>query len=117
MILGVVRLAPGRAAFYDDLTNIHLTAARPEANVYQGMNTAKLKRGVAYGTIRLVSGTLELVETQPVGAYYVPPVMPQEAVEPVSVSNLAPDLALNEEPKLVPVEEPKANKTKSKKEK
>lgn len=117
MILGIIRLAPGRAAFYDDLTNIHLTPMKPEANVYQGMNTSKLKRGVAYGTIRLVSGTLELTETQPASPYY----MPQIPQEPVMTP--APEMVLDSEPKLVPIEDEdlqakeSKTKTKSKKEK
>lgn len=57
--IAVVRLAPGQVGFYDDLTRIHLTIAKPVEAVYSHMNTEKLKRAVAYRRIILVSGTLD----------------------------------------------------------
>lgn len=95
--MGIVRLAPGRAAFYDELTNIHLTISRPEGFVTPGMNTASLKRAVAYGEIRLIAGTLDTVQTAP-------------AAEPIAVKAAeviaAPAAPVVEEPAVVePVKE------------
>lgn len=120
MILGVVRLAPGRAAFYDDLTNIHLMPSKPEANVYAGMNTANLKKGVQYGTIRLVAGTLDVIKTEPANNFVKPPVAEQapdkkeEEVKDTVLKTAVKEAEKTEEVKEAPAE-PKQKTKKEKK--
>lgn len=57
-VIGVIRLAPGQVGYYDELTGIHLTLRRPQAEVYNYMNTVALIRAVRAKIIVLVSGTL-----------------------------------------------------------
>ena len=57
-MIAIIRLAPGEVGFYDDLTAIHLTRAKPERAIFAGMNTKNLRKGVRYGRILLVSGSL-----------------------------------------------------------
>ena len=57
-VIAIVRLAPGEVGFYDELTGIHFTRAKPERPIYAGMNTKNLRTGVKYGRLQLVSGTL-----------------------------------------------------------
>lgn len=54
-----LRISAGNPGWYDPLTNIHLTIARPEAYVYEGSNVANIKMGVAYKLINVVEGSLE----------------------------------------------------------
>ena len=56
--IATVRLAPGRAGFYDPLSHVHLTVGRPRATIYSGTNCASLRRNVKAGVIRLEEGTL-----------------------------------------------------------
>lgn len=56
--IAIIKLARGEVGFYDDLTRIHLTLSRPSADVYDNMNTAKLRRGVSGRVIELVAGSL-----------------------------------------------------------
>ena len=56
--IATVRLAPGRAGFYDPLSRVHLTVGRPKATIYSGTNCASLRRNVKAGVIRLEEGTL-----------------------------------------------------------
>ena len=60
-VIGIVGLAPGEVAYYDELTRIHLTLGRPTANVYDYMNTVRLRRSVAARTLKLIAGTLNAV--------------------------------------------------------
>lgn len=55
-----IRLGRGNVGFYDELTRIHLTIASPFADVYEGMNTTNLERGVRYNTIEVVEGSLSV---------------------------------------------------------
>lgn len=57
-VIAIIRLAPGEVGFYDELTGIHLTRARPERPIFSGMNTKNLRKGVRYGRLQLVSGSL-----------------------------------------------------------
>lgn len=54
-----LRISAGNPGWYDPLTNIHLTIARPEAYVYEGSNISNIKTGVAYKLINVVEGSLE----------------------------------------------------------
>lgn len=54
-----LRISAGNPGWYDPLTNIHLTIARPEAYVYEGSNVTNIKMGVAYKLINVVEGSLE----------------------------------------------------------
>lgn len=53
-----VRIASGNPGWYDPLTNIHLTIARPEAYVYEGQNTSNIKKGVAHRLVFIIEGSL-----------------------------------------------------------
>nr|DAP54853.1 MAG TPA: hypothetical protein [Caudoviricetes sp.] len=53
-----IRLAPGKAGFYDPISNIHLTLGSPEVYVQSGTNCAALRRNLHAGLIELVEGTL-----------------------------------------------------------
>ena len=57
-IMATIRLCAGRVGYYDPLSRIHLSIARPEANVLSGTNCAQLRRSVKDGVIRLLNGTL-----------------------------------------------------------
>lgn len=56
--IAIIKLARGEVGFFDDLTRIHLTLSRPSADVYDYMNTAKLRRAVSGKVIDLVAGSL-----------------------------------------------------------
>lgn len=57
-IIAVVKLAPGNIGWYDALTGIHLTLARPKANVYSGSNTTNLTKALRERVIELATGSL-----------------------------------------------------------
>lgn len=54
-----IQLMPGQGGYYDPLSRIHLTTARPKAIVYSGTNCAQLRRSIKAGRIRLSWGSLE----------------------------------------------------------
>lgn len=54
-----IRISAGNPGWYDPLTNIHLTIARPEALVYEGSNVTNIKQGIAYKLVNVVEGSLE----------------------------------------------------------
>lgn len=56
-----VRLAPGQAGYYDEVSGIYLTIVDHTAEVYSHMNTTNLKRAVKNGKIYVASGSLEPV--------------------------------------------------------
>lgn len=56
--IGIVRLGKGEVSYYDPLSKVHLTLHHPTADIYNYMNTARLKRAVRNRTIQLVAGTL-----------------------------------------------------------
>lgn len=56
-VIAVVRLQPGEAGYYDELSRIHLTIGHPEAHIYAGTNCEQLRRSVQSGRLRLVSGS------------------------------------------------------------
>ncbi len=76
--IAVVRLAPGQAGYYDELSGIYLTAGKPVAGIPSGTNCAQLRRSVRMGTIILQSGTLggdipEVRIMEHEGKYYLVP--------------------------------------------
>lgn len=76
--IAVVRLAPGQAGYYDELSGIYLTAGKKTAGVPAGTNCAQLRRSVRMGTIILQSGTLgedvpEVRIMEHEGKYYLVP--------------------------------------------
>jgi hypothetical protein len=73
-VIAVVRLAPGRVGYFDDITRIHLTIANPEKPVIEGMNVTNLKRAVRGGSIKVVAGSLEPVAT-----------LSKEVIEPIQI--------------------------------
>ena len=61
-IIAKIGLTRGQVGFYDPLTNIHLTITKPFADVYQGMNTSRIKASIKSGSLKLVSGCLDPIE-------------------------------------------------------
>lgn len=93
--IAVVRLAPGQAGYYDELSGIYLTAGKPVAGIPSGTNCAQLRRSVRMGTIILQSGTLggdipEIRIMEHEGTYYLVP-NTEEVNKPVYGN--APDVA------------------------
>lgn len=76
--IAVVRLAPGQAGYYDELSGVYLTAGKRTAAIPSGTNCAQLRRSVRMGTIILQSGTLggdipEVRIMEHEGKYYLVP--------------------------------------------
>lgn len=76
--IAVVRLAPGQAGYYDELSGVYLTAGKPTAAIPSGTNCAQLRRSVRMGVIILQSGTLggdvpEVRIMEHEGKYYLVP--------------------------------------------
>lgn len=76
--IAVVRLAPGQAGYYDELSGVYLTAGKRTAAIPSGTNCAQLRRSVRMGTIILESGTLggdipEVRIMEHKGKYYLVP--------------------------------------------
>lgn len=63
-IIAKIGLAQGQVGFYDQLTNIHLTMTSPFANIYQGMNTSRIKASIASKRLNLISGSLDPEEIE-----------------------------------------------------
>lgn len=69
-IIAKIKLAPGNAGWYDHLTNTHLTIANPYAEIKSGMKLDAIRKGIAFGTIQLIEGSVsepevvEIVEEQ-----------------------------------------------------
>lgn len=59
MVIAKIKLSPGNAGWYDYLTGIHLTIANPIAEVHAEMNLERIRIGLAYKTIELISGTVK----------------------------------------------------------
>ena len=116
--IATVRLAPGRAGFYDPLSRVHLTVGRPKATIYAGTNCASLRRNVKAGVIRLEEGTLG-ADVPPLklvpkgdGTYHVMSNAAEE-MKPVYVEELnAPAKKVEEKTEEVK-EEPKAEEIKA----
>lgn len=90
-VLAKVRLTTGNVGWYDPLTNIHLTIQKPEAYVYEGMNTKNLAQGVRYKTITVVDGSL----TGP-----SQPVVPTKPVEPMKPVEQEIKVEVDKEPEI-----------------
>lgn len=76
--IAVVRLAPGQAGYYDELSGVYLTAGKRTVAIPSGTNCAQLRRSVRMGTIILESGTLggdipEVRIMEHEGKYYLVP--------------------------------------------
>lgn len=76
--IAVVRLAPGQAGYYDELSGVYLTAGKRTAAIPSGTNCAQLRRSVRMGIIILQSGTLggdipEVRIMEHEGKYYLVP--------------------------------------------
>ena len=61
-IIAKIGLTRGQVGFYDPLTNIHLTITKPFADIYQGMNTSRIRVSIKSGRLKLVSGCLDPIE-------------------------------------------------------
>ena len=90
--IAVVRLAPGQAGYYDELSGVYLTAGNRTAAIPSGTNCAQLRRSVRMGTIILQSGTLggdipEVRIMEHEGKYYLVP-NTEEVNKPVYVNTI-----------------------------
>ena len=90
--IAVVRLAPGQAGYYDELSGVYLTAGKRTAAIPSGTNCAQLRRSVRMGTIILQSGTLggdipEVRIMEHEGKYYLVP-NPEEVNKPVYANTI-----------------------------
>ncbi len=56
--IATIKLNSGQGGFYDELTNIHLTAASPIAYLYAGQNFTNIRKGIGVGHLNLIEGTL-----------------------------------------------------------
>lgn len=56
--IGTIKLNSGQGGFFDELTNIHLTAANPLAHLYAGQNLTNIRKGIGVGHLILTNGTL-----------------------------------------------------------
>lgn len=56
-----IRISAGNPGWYDSLTNIHLTIARPFSFVYEGQNTTNIKNAIRHRIISVVEGDLDPV--------------------------------------------------------
>lgn len=57
--IATIRLERGNVGWFDPLTNIHLTIRKPDAYVFEGMNTTNIRKGIQHKTIILMDGSLE----------------------------------------------------------
>lgn len=62
--IAVVRLAPGKVAYYDDYTKIHLTLSNPTATIYDNMNLKRIKNSVKFNVLQVVVGSLNTDVTE-----------------------------------------------------
>lgn len=63
-VIAKIMIAPGNVGWFDPLTRIHLTLKHKTSDVYDYQNTTNIKKAVAYGTVKLVYGTLDPVVEQ-----------------------------------------------------
>lgn len=54
-----IKMKPGNVGWYDPLSKISLSIGSPVGTVYSDMNLQTIKRGIKFGTIELLSGSLE----------------------------------------------------------
>ena len=59
-----IRIAAGNPGWYDSLTNIHLTIARPTAFVYEGQNVTNVKNAIRHRIVSLIEGDLEPISSE-----------------------------------------------------
>jgi len=115
-VIAVVRLAPGRVGYFDELTRIHLTLQTPQKPVIEGMNTTNLKKAVKSGSLQVVSGSLEPVITPstPNVAPIYRPIKPAVVVEEVEKQPTEVEKQPIESEKIVEVVDIKPKSKKSK---
>ena len=58
--IAIVKLGIGQVAFFDPLTNIHLTLGQPSAEIFDYMNTTRIKRAVSNKILNLVTGSFDV---------------------------------------------------------
>lgn len=58
-LIARIKLAPGQAGFFDELSNLHVTISNRFANVYADMNTTYLKKAAKSGRIYVIEGSLD----------------------------------------------------------
>lgn len=119
-MIAKIKLAPGRAGWFDPASGIHLTIASPYGEVKSGMNVTAIKRGLEYGTIVLVEGYIDPPAAPTVDeVIHTISKVEQEVVQTESVEVAIEEISevveeVIEETSEVVEEAPKAKKTKKK---
>lgn len=105
MVIAKIKLNPGNVGWFDELNHIHLTFANPTKEITSDMVLTNIKRGIAYGTICLVEGSLEaksVIDTIEAKAIEETEINPEKIEQEVVIEEVKE------------VEEPKKSKAKSK---
>ena len=58
-IIAEIMLTQGEVGYYDDYSHLYLTARNPHAFIFASTDTTQIRRSVASGRLRLVSGSLD----------------------------------------------------------
>ena len=112
MIIAKIKLAPGNAGWYDQTTGIHLTIANPIAEIKAGMNLERIRTGLRFKTIELLSGSVkeeDVIETVEAATVQV--------TQTTQVAQAQKEEIIQEAKPQVQVEEKEAKKTPGRKKK
>lgn len=58
MKIARIKMSPGNVGWYDPLSRIALSQASPEADVFSEMNLSTIRRGLTFGSITLIEGSV-----------------------------------------------------------
>lgn len=108
-----IRIAAGNPGWYDSLTNIHLTIARPTAFVYEGQNVTNVKNAIRHRIVSLIEGDLEPIsskiketpEVEEVRDVIETPVVKEEQQQPKQQKVVKEETVKEEQPKQEEVKE------------
>lgn len=108
-----IRIAAGNPGWYDSLTNIHLTIARPTAFVYEGQNVTNVKNAIRHRIVSLIEGDLEPIsskiketpEVEEVRDVIETPVVKEEQQQPKQQKVVKEETVKEEQPKQEKVKE------------
>lgn len=89
-LIAKIKLAKGEVGYFDELTRIHLTLGRPTANIYDYMNTSRLRRSVTSKVLILTAGSLNPISNLVANEEIVIPVETFVETVPTIIPNTAP---------------------------
>lgn len=94
-VIAIVKLGVGRAGFYDELTNIHLTLSQPTAKLYAHQNLKNIKRALKSGALTIIQGSI----TEPVPVTQTEPKPePKQELKPEPIPEVKPIETVQSEP-------------------